>query len=137
MAITTACSAALCASCASLHHYQLDDIDSSQGKLQPFEIQVDETGLDAQQALELAKVAAPDERGKERMSDAQAIIALFQFGYKTGDPTFSDDWADGMLAKLVERCPSGRVTGLSVVRESMNYPVVSGEIVTIKGFCIP
>ncbi len=129
--------AALLTGCASLHHYQLGDIDASRGELKPFEIQVDETGLDTQEAFEVGKLAAGSETGRKRMGDAQAIVALFQFGYATGDPTFNDDWADGLLAKVLDRCPSGRVTGLSVVRESMDYPVVSGEIVTLKGYCTP
>jgi|RhiMethySRZTD1v2_1073278.scaffolds.fasta_scaffold22738_2 hypothetical protein len=131
------CAALLLAGCASLHHYQLGDIDASRGELKPFEIQVDETGLDTQEAMEVGKAFVASDSGKQRMGDAQAIIALFQFGYVTGDPTFDDDWADGLLAKVLDRCPSGRITGLSVVRESMDYPVVSGEIVTLKGYCIP
>jgi hypothetical protein len=135
--MTGLCAALLITGCASLHHYQLGDIDASRGKLTPFEIQVDETGIDTQEALEVGKLAAGSKANRERVSDAQAIVALFQVGYKTGDPTFSDDWADGMLAKVRDRCPSGRITGLTVVRESMNYPVVSGEIVTLKGYCMP
>ena len=126
---------ALVVGCASLHHYELADIDNSK-KLRPFEVQVDETGLDAKEAIEVAKIAAQSKQTRERLNTAQDVIALFQVGYKTGNATFSDDWADGLLARILERCPSGQITGLNVERETMKYPVVSGEIVTVKGFCV-
>lgn len=122
--------------CAHMHHYQLGDIDASEGRLEPFTVRVDETGFDVQEALEIAKHTSTSGAGRERVSDAQAVLALFQVGPSTGDATFRDDWADGVLAKVLERCPSGRMTGVSVVRESADYPVVSGEIVTIKGYCV-
>ena len=70
------------------------------------------------------------------MSFLETVIALTQFGPQTGEPTFSDDWADGMVEQLLHVCPSGQVTGLSARREAMKYPVISGELVTIKGYCI-
>ena len=122
--------------CAHLHHYQLGDIDASEGRLEPFTVRVDETGFDAQEALELAKQTSSSRAGSERVSDAQDVLALFQVGPSTGDATFRDDWADGVLAKIRARCPTGRMTGISVARESADYPVVSGEVVTIKGYCV-
>ena len=122
--------------CAHMHHYQLGDIDSSEGRLEPFTVRVDETGFDAQEALELAKDTSATGAGRQRMSDAQALLALFQVGHETGDATFRDDWADGVLAKVLARCPTGRMTGVSVVRESADYPALSGEIVTLKGYCV-
>jgi hypothetical protein len=124
------------AGCARLHHYQLGDIDGSQGQLRSFEIQVDETGLDAQEGIRIAKATTTSARTKRELSTAEAVVSLTQVGHKTGDPTFSDDWADGMLAKILAQCPSGQVTGLVALRESADYPVVSGEIVTIRGYCI-
>ena len=102
----------------------------------PFKVQVDETGFNTREAFSLAKELSPSSKQREHMSDMEALIALFQVGPKTGDTTFSDDWADGLLGQVMARCPSGRMTGLSVVRESMDYPVVSGEIVTLRGYCI-
>ena len=72
----------------------------------------------------------------QHVDTAEAIIALTQMGPKTGDPTFSDDWADDAAQKVLLRCPTGRITGLTALRETMDYPVISGEIVTIKGYCI-
>lgn len=121
--------------CARLHHYQLTDIDSSRGTLEPFELRVDETGFNLQEAAAVAKLTASRENRK-RIGDAEAIIALFQFGAKTGDPTFSEDWADGLSEMVLAKCPSGQITGLSVLRESADYPVASGEVITVRGYCI-
>jgi hypothetical protein len=121
--------------CAEFHHYQLSDIDSSEGRLVPFELQVDETGLDVNEAFGVAKLAV-DENSKKRLTGVESAVAFFQVGPSTGDATFDDHWADNLVAALHERCSSGRMTGVTTVRESTDYPVVSGEIVTIKGYCV-
>jgi hypothetical protein len=124
------------AGCARMHHYEMGELDSSQGRLEEFSVQVDETGLDTDEAARAAQILAQDKQTKQRLGTLKTILALSQFGPKTGDPTTSEDWADGLLLAVLERCPTGQVTGLTVVRESMDYPVVSGEIVTVKGFCV-
>ena len=121
--------------CAEMHHYQLGDIDSSRGPLQPFSVQVDETGFDLEEGVELAKIFL-SERDGERAGTAQDIVSMFQFGPTTGDATLRDDWGDRLADAMLTRCPSGRVTGLSTTRETMDYPVVSGEVITIRGYCI-
>jgi hypothetical protein len=121
--------------CASLHHYEVGEIDSTEGRLTPFELQVDETGVDVHQAISIAE-SVSTERSKKRLDKLDSAIALFQVGPSTGNPTFNETWADGLVPALRERCPSGRITGVSTVRETTSYPVVSGEIVTIKGYCI-
>lgn len=122
--------------CAHLHHVQVADIDSSQGELQPFEVKVNATGVSVSDSAELAKAMSNDAQTRKNMDTAEAIIAMTQMGPKTGDPTFSDDWADAAAEKVLARCPSGHITGLTARRETMDYPVISGEIVTIKGYCI-
>lgn len=122
--------------CASTHHVQFAEIDSTRGKLEPFEIQVSDTGVSVQDGAALAKAAAPNAGMKQGAGSIGLILALTQIGPKTGEPTFSDDWADRMVPKILDRCPSGEVTGLVARRETMKYPVISGEIVTIKGYCI-
>lgn len=121
--------------CAELHHYQLADIDGTQGALVPISVQVDSTGFDLEEAGQVVR-ALQSPRERERTSQIQDIIAMFQYGPATGDPTFTDTWADGLAAALLAECPSGRITGVSCLRERMDYPVVSGEIVTVKGYCV-
>jgi hypothetical protein len=135
-ALAIVASSLLLTACAHMHHYQLGDIDSTRGRLTPFEIQVDETGVNVHEGAAVVKAAVQSREAARHVGNIEAIIALTQVGPKTGNPTFSDYWADGMLAKVLERCPSGQVTGLVAVRETMKYPVVSGEIVTVKGYCI-
>jgi hypothetical protein len=128
-------SLAFATGCARFHHYQLGDIDSTGGALEPFELQVDETGFNVHDAAAVGRIVV-DEEGDKRLSTAEGVISLFQVGHATGDSTFNATWADGLVMQLRERCPSGRLTGVTTVRESTDYPVVSGEIVTIKGYCV-
>ena len=121
--------------CASLHNYQIDDIDSSQGALTPFQLQVDETGINVHEAISVGK-AVVDEESAKRLNTVDGVISLFQVGPSTGNSTLNDHWADGVLEAVRARCPSGKVTGLTTVRETNKYPVVSGEIVTVKGYCV-
>jgi hypothetical protein len=128
--------ALLLGGCATAHRIQISDIDSSQGRLEPFEVQVSATGISASDAAEVGKLFANDARSRRDLDNAESVVAATQMGPKTGDPTLSDDWADDVALKILARCPNGRVTGLSTRRETMDYPVISGEIVTIKGYCI-
>jgi hypothetical protein len=125
----------LVGACAELYHYQLSDIDSTQGTLVPVSAQVTSTGVDFKQigkALELT----PSSRQRERIRTAQDIQSSAQSGPATGNPTFTDTWADEVASVLLAQCPSGRITGVSAVREQRKYSAISGEIVTVKGLCI-
>jgi hypothetical protein len=128
--------AGLCSGCASMYNQQISDIDSTRGALRPFEIQTNATGVNVHDGAAVARTLATDEATRKETSFLETVIALTQFGPQTGEPTFSDDWADGMVDELLRVCPSGQVTGLSARREAMKYPVISGELVTIKGYCI-
>ena len=122
--------------CAHLHQEQVSDIDSSQGTLQPFDIKVSGTGFSVSDGAEVASMMTNDQHTKDNIKTMRDIVEMTQMGPKTGDPTFNDDWADAVALKLLQRCPTGRITGLNVRRETMDYPVISGEIVTVKGYCI-
>jgi len=135
LAVAGALALGLTTACASMYSYQVDDIDSSSGILTPFEVKVDETGLNLHEATGVAK-AVVDEGSAKRLSTAEDVVSLFEVGPSTGNATFSDTWADGLVAAIRERCETGRVTGVTTVRETNRYPVVSGEIVTVRGFCI-
>lgn len=122
--------------CASAHQIQLSDVDSTRGRLEPFEVQLNATGVSVKDGAAIAKALTSDPETKRKLDTLETIVALTQMGPKTGDPTLSDNWADSAARELLARCPSGRVTGLQTRRETMDYPVISGEIVTIKGYCI-
>jgi hypothetical protein len=118
--------------CASLHHAQLDEIDAQHGRLEPFEIHVSETGVNTKAIGTIASVATHS----SRPSQIANLVALFQFGPKTGNVVYDDKFADVVAQLILERCPSARVTGLVSLRESTNYYAVSGEYVTVRGYCI-
>ena len=118
--------------CATLHRAELDEIDSQQGRLQPFEVHVSDTGVDVKAVGVLASAATRS----ARPSQLASIVALFQFGPKTGSVVLDDKFADNVADDILAHCPSGRVTGLLSLRESTSYYAVSGEYVTIRGFCI-
>jgi hypothetical protein len=49
---------------------------------------------------------------------------------------FVANYADHLEVKLKQQCPSGRITGVMGIRESREYPVIKGEIVKVKAFCL-
>jgi hypothetical protein len=118
--------------CATLHHAQLDEIDATSGHLEPFEIHVSNVGVDVKEAGEAASALSRS----RQPSKFASVMEAFTFGPKTGDITFDDAYADVLAEEIIQRCPSGRITGLVSLRESAKYYVVSGEYVTVRGFCI-
>lgn len=123
----------LLSSCAIRHHVQVGDIvRSGKGKLVPFDIKLSETGVNVKQAGDLLSAATKDNDRAKKLAE---IIALFQMGPKTGNPVFNEKYADAVPKAILGKCPSGKVTGLLMIRESAKYPVVSGEIVRVTGYC--
>ena len=125
--------------CAALYDVQLGDINASQGTLTPFVIKVSETGVSIHEAAKIGETFARMSNDRElarTIRGLDTIIALFQYGPRTGNLVYSDIYADRIFADLRKQCPSGRITGLVSIRESMKYPVISGEIVKIMGYCV-
>jgi len=121
-------------SCAIKHHVQVGDIKRAPGKkLAPFEILLSETGFDVQQAGDLVSAVTKDQGRAQEIAD---MIAMFQIGPRTGAPVFNETYADVLPKLILKKCPTGKVTGLLLIRESNQYPVVSGEIVKVKGYCL-
>ena len=122
--------------CAQLHHVSYGDIDNRPGYVKkPFDIKASETGVNIQEAKQIAR-GFMNERQSRDADNIAAIIALFQMGPRTGNPVYVNDYAKNLVQVLYEKCPSGQVTGLMSVRETRKYPVISGEIVKITGFCL-
>lgn len=121
--------------CAVLHHVQVGMVDNRGGaSAVPFEIMVSEVGVNVEQAGKIAKST-----NTQAGSDAKAIsdiIALFQVGPRTGNPVYNEHYAEKVVYLIHEKCPSGKVTGLMSIREMREYPVISGEIVKITGYCL-
>lgn len=127
----------LLSSCAFLHSVHISDIDSkivNEGT--KFEVLVSETGLNLQEATNTAKVFTNDQKTKGDMQKVNDIISMFQMGPRTGNMVFNDTYADNLFKTLKEKCPKGQISGLMSIRETAKYPVVSGEIVKITGYCL-
>lgn len=122
--------------CAILHHHQLGDVDSDVVKKgRKFEVLVSETGFNVGEAGNILKATTRSKQSRKDVSQVQSMIEMFQMGPRTGNPVFTDQFADNLVDMVLEKCPSGKVSGLSSTRETAKYPVVSGEIVKISGYC--
>lgn len=128
--------APLALGCAQLHHVQVGDIDNSPGYTRkPIDIKMSETGINIQEVGQAARLLL-DKRGGKEVGQAAAIVGLFQMGPHTGNAVYTQDYAKGLVEAIYKECPSGRVTGLTSIRETRKYPIVSGEIVKITGTCL-
>lgn len=127
----------LATSCAVLHHVQVGDVnDDEKFTLRPFELKVSETGVDFEEAGKIAKAFTGSKAAKKDIDGVTDIIQLFQQGPRTGVPVFSETYAQNIIHDLYKECPTGQITGLVSIREMRKYPVISGEIVKIKGYCM-
>lgn len=122
--------------CAVLHHVQVGDIDNRAGvAYRPFDLKVSETGVNLDEAGDIAKAVSRSKTANKDVDNALAIIGLFQMGPRTGNPVFNEGYAKNIVNDLYKECPSGRITNLMSIREMRKYPVISGEIVKITGSC--
>ncbi|MDP6330920.1 MAG: hypothetical protein QGF55_08685, partial [SAR324 cluster bacterium] len=96
-----------------------------------FEIKVSETGFNLEEAGEI-EAALGSDSGKE-VGD---LLGMFQMGPRTGNPVYNERFAEDLLFLIKQKCPNGRVSGLTSVREQRRYPVISGEIVKVTGHCL-
>jgi hypothetical protein len=125
----------LIASCARLDHVQIGEIDQTQGNLVKFTIQVSELGVDAAGIAEIARMSTKGNTSRE-MRQIRDLLALINMGPRTGNPVYNDTYAQRVLNYIYAECPSGKVTGLTSIREAIGAGPVSGEIVRIDGYCI-
>lgn len=124
----------LLSSCAIKHHVQVGDIERQKGEtLTPFDIKLSETGVNLKEAGKLISAVGNDGGQAKKIAN---IISMFQMGPRTGNHVFNDKYADVFPELILTKCPSGKVTGLMMIRETNKYPVVSGEIVRVTGYCI-
>lgn len=126
----------LLSSCAILHHQQMGEVDSEVvRKGRKFTILVSEMGFNIGEAGGILKSSTNHAKTQRDIGQAQAIIEMFQMGPRTGNPVFTEKFADNVVDKILDQCRRGRISGLTSIRETAKYPVVSGEIVKITGYC--
>jgi hypothetical protein len=136
----TGATLALLTACAQLHHVQLSDIsdlsDRDRASAKSIDIKVSETGVNLQEATDIAKAFTRNERTRDQMQQVQNMIALFQTGPRTGNPVYVENYWRDLPKMLAAECPGGRIANLMSLRETRKYPVISGEIVRIKATCL-
>ena len=126
----------LLSGCAILHATQVGDVDSQivmNGER--FEIKLTEMGVDLEEVAEFGNELG---RMANRDKEAEGVMDLMKMansGPKTGYPVFDVKYSDGLMDKIKAACPSGKVSGLTSVRETADYGMVSGEIVKLVGYC--
>lgn len=123
--------------CTILHKTQIGEIDSkaiSHG--QRFEILLSETGVNLKEAAQIARAFTNSSQTSNQIKEVEEFISYFQMGPRTGNMVFNDRYADAVPQILLTKCPSGRISNLMCIRETAKYPVVSGEIVKIIGYCL-
>ena len=125
----------LLTACARLDHVQIGDIDQSQGYLTPFNVQVSQFGLEAAAAAEIGRIATKGQ-ASQQFKQIRNILALMNMGPRTGNPVYDDQYANKVMEYIYAECPTGKLTGLTSVREAKVLGPVSGEIVRISGYCI-
>jgi len=122
--------------CSQLHHVHIGNIDQSQGKLTPFTVEVNELGFDAAKTAEIGAEVAKSASTSDDLEFIALILAVSNFGPKTGNPVYNDAYAEKMVYEVIKSCPSKKITGLTSVREATSVGPISGEVVRINGYCI-
>lgn len=122
--------------CMTVHSVQLGDVDSTVVRGgERFEIKLSAIGFNTEEIAELVKIAASSPQAQKRVDSMEDTVAMFQQGPRTGDTVVDPRFSDRMRDELRKRCPSGRVSGLMTIRETADYPGLSGEIVKLIGYC--
>ena len=85
--------------CTVLYSVQLGEINGTakQSGAEYFEIIVSEVGVNLDEAASVAKSIAST-AGKKEIEEAKNIMGMFQMGPRTGNPVYSDDYADATLS---------------------------------------
>lgn len=121
--------------CAILYRVQLGDIENSTEFVKvPIEVKVSEIGVDLKQVENLTRSAGT--RQGDQAGDIAKTIQYFQMGPRTGVPVYTDKYAQKIVYQLHTQCPSGKITGITSIREARDYSVIKGEIVKVTGFCL-
>ena len=94
-------------------------------------IRVSETGVSLKDLGEIAQALGSDS-GKK----GAEFLKMIQIGPTTGNPVYNERYAEDLLLLIKQKCPDGRVSGLTSIREQKKYPVISGEIIKITGNCL-
>jgi hypothetical protein len=122
--------------CMRLHSVQIGEVSTATVQDgERFEIKLSAVGFSTREMGEIAKMAASTKRERDTADSISAIVELFQMGPRTGDTVADPRFSDRLITEVRKRCPSGAVSGLMTVRETADYPGITGEIVKLVGYC--
>jgi hypothetical protein len=124
--------------CAFVHKHQVQNVDARilKPQAEKFQFMMSETGVELAEGVKLASVFAKDSATRKAGDNIAGLIGLIQMGPRTGNPIYSLSFADGVTNKISKACQGGEITGLTFLRETNKYPVVSGEIIKVTGYCL-
>lgn len=125
--------------CAVMHRSAIGEVLPGEGAQESrVELGVSELGVD-RESLSKDVAAIAKNGGSGSLETAGNVIEFFTWATtqspRTGNPTRTDTWADNLVMELKRHCPNGQVSGIQTLRESAEYPYVSGEIVRVRATC--
>ena len=94
-------------------------------------VMASETGINLEEVEKFAEALGSDS-GKE----GAEFLKMIQIGPTTGNPVYNERYAEDLLLLIKQKCPDGRVSGLTSIREQRKYTAISGEIIKINGNCL-
>ncbi len=126
----------LISSCAQLHTVKIGERNNSNTDAHHFETKVNEMGINVQEATQIVKALGNGNKGVNKATKTiDDLWKMISYGPKTGNTVFDDKYADSISKSSLAACSANQTQGVVSVRESMKYPVLSGEIVKIEGIC--
>jgi len=122
--------------CAHLHTVKIGERRLAPANATPFDAKVSETGFNVKEATQAVKIIGNGNASVNRTSDTvNNLYSLVSFGPKTGNDVLNTEYADSIGSLSNSQCSPANTVGVVSVRETMKYPVISGEIVKIEGLC--
>ncbi len=115
--------------CAKLHHIQIGELTNTQDfEPIPFDIQIKDDAIILGSDSKAVNTTLP--------WTLYFFSKLLSPGPTTGGTVAKTTYADQVLEEIIDNCPSGKVTGITSMRESRSFSMLSGEIVEINGYCL-
>ncbi|MBU6154929.1 MAG: hypothetical protein KGP28_11550 [Bdellovibrionales bacterium] len=128
----------LCVSsgCANLHSVMIGERRLPPSGGRDFDVKVSETGFNVKEATSVVQAIGGKNSGAGKAAKTvNELYDLVSFGPVTGNPVMDTKYADSIGEQASNSCAPEKTIGVVSIRETMKYPVISGEIVKIGGQC--
>lgn len=123
-------------SCAFVHKHQVQDINHKILKGKKFEFMLSEVGVEVAEGVRILGALSNNRNTNSSAQSVAGVIELFQMGPRTGRPIYNLNFTNKLTEKIITACGKQEVSGLTFLREMNKYPVVSGELIKVSGYCI-